>query len=281
MIGIDKKGLALLFLPPLFVGIILGANQTRAGAYLPWLLSIGYWVTLSLVTWWLLALGTMAARLMLRPWSPPAWFCWLTGAVLGSLAARPLIYAIASALRPFMEAPMLREMPPTTLTLEFLWYYLTNWSVIIFMWLSACWLEAKWRSDEALHTAPTPEAGLSNQAVTIWETQSFLSRIPPNLGREILALHSEDHYVRVYTQEGDTLLLAAISDAVQAVESSGQLGQRVHRSWWIANAAVSGSKIRDRRTIIFLKNGIEVPVSQTYREVARLSGLLNATPQGA
>lgn len=272
----DRKGLALLLLPPLFFGIILGANQTRAGAYLPWFLSIGYWITLSLVTWWLLALGTMAARLMLRPWSPPAWLCWLTGAVLGSLVARPLIYAIAATLRPFMQAPMLREMPPTTLTLEFLYYYLTNWSVIIIMWLSACWLEAKWRRDVA-HYQPMPFSGspqTDGAANLAWETQSFLNRIPPALGREILALHSEDHYVRVYTREGEALILAAISHAVRAVESSRCPGQRVHRSWWVANDGISRCEMRGRRMVVSLDNGLEVPVSQTYREIAKLSGLL-------
>jgi hypothetical protein len=276
LVKLDKTTLVLLIVPPFLAGVVLGANQTRAGAYLPWLLSIGYWVTISVVTWLMLGFGTVAARLLLRPWSPSAWLCWLVGAVAGSLAARPLIYTTASIFRPLMEAPVLREMPPVAPTAEFLGYYITNWSVIIIMWLTACWLEAKWRSDPTRISnmvAPALER-IDEHRADIWASDGFLSRIPPALGRNILALHSEDHYVRVYTRQGDALILAAISDAVRALELSGCLGLRVHRSWWVANGAISGSELRGRKMIVSLENGIEVPVSQTYREIAKVSGLV-------
>lgn len=276
----DQTRLVLLLLPPLLAGLVLGANQTRAGAYLSWPLSISYWVSISLVTWWLLAIGTAAARWFLRPWSPPEWVSWLVGAIAGSLAARPLIYAIASVLRPMMEAPILREMPPLAPTLAFFAYYVTNWSVVIIMWLAACWLADRWnpnssqRSPTMTGEGPT-EAGPAGQA---WENHGFLSRIPPSLGRTILALHSEDHYVRVYTDRGETLVLAAISDAIRAVEAAGTAGNRVHRSWWVATAAVARSEASGRKLAVHLSNGIEVPISQTYREVAKISGLI---PSGA
>lgn len=268
----------MLVAPPVLVGIVLGANQTRAGAYMPWLLSIAYWVSISLVTWWLLALGTYLARFLMRPWSPPEWLGWLVGAIAGSLAARPVIYAVAYIFLPFMQEPVLREMLPTAPTLEFLRHYLTNWSVIIIMWMAACWLEAKWRRiAPAQETGKAPqEATALSQQARLWENDAFLSRIPPALGREILALHSEDHYVRVYTGQGDALILAAISDAVRGAEAGGCAGVRVHRSWWVANGAVSASHLRGRKMIVLLTNGLEVPVSQTYRELARMSGMLSA-----
>jgi LytTr DNA-binding domain len=273
----DRIGRILLVGPPLLAGLVLGANQTRAGAYMPWLLSISYWVTISLLTWWCLAIGTMAARWLLRPWSTPEWVNWVIGAVAGSLAARPMIYSVAELMLPLMEAPALRKMRPVTLTPDFLLYYLTNWSVVIIMWLLACWVAGAWREksrqrlpaietqgadrDERLHTDP-------------WETDPFLTRIPPALGRDVLALHAEDHYVRVYTATGDILLLAAMAEAIKIIERNGCPGFRVHRSWWIAQGSVIGSTVRGRQTVVTLANKIEIPVSQTYREVVRMSGLL-------
>lgn len=276
MVKRDRLTLIFLIVPPLLAGLVLGANQTRAGAYLPWLLSIGYWMAISLATWLALALGTMITRLLLRPWSPPDGLNWLVGAVVGSLAARPVIYAIASQFRPLMEAPTLRQMPPASLSPDFLVYYVTNWSVIIVMWLTACWLEAKLRRDAASrHHAAAPvlatrESRLSDR----WDEDGFLSRIPRALGRDVLALQSEDHYVRLFTRDGDALILASISEAVRALESGGCAGQRVHRSWWIAIGAIGKSEVRGRRMFVTLVNGVEVPVSQTYREVARIAGLV-------
>ncbi len=281
MVKLDRTTLALLIVPPLLAGIVLGANQTRAGAYLPWLLSIGYWVTISLITWLSFAVGTFAARGLLRPWSPPAWWCWLVGAVAGSLVARPLIYSTAAIFRPLMQAPVLREMPPVALTTEFFVYYITNWSVIIIMWLAACWLAEKWRRDaspSADSLAPHWAEG-DGQSADKWGNDAILSRIPPALGRDVLALHSEDHYVRVYTRQGDALILAAISDAVRTLELNGYHGQRVHRSWWVANGAIAGSEVRGRKLMVSLANGIEVPISQTYREIVKASGLVGAARQ--
>jgi LytTr DNA-binding domain len=281
LVKLDRTTLALLIAPPVLAGVVLGANQTRAGAYLPWLLSIGYWVSISLITWLSLAVGTIATHVLLRPWSPPAWLCWLAGAVAGSLMARPLIYSTAAIFRPMMQAPVLREMPPMAPTAEFLGYYITNWSVIIAMWLAACWLTEKWRHEASRSgDAVSPDwAEGDGQWADNWENDAFLRRIPNALGRDILALHSEDHYVRVYTRHGDALILAAISDAVRALELNCSPGQRVHRSWWVANGAISGSEVRGRKLVVSLANGIEVPISQTYREIVKVSGLVKTAQQ--
>ena len=104
----------------------------------------------------------------------------------------------------------------------------------------------------------------------------FLERLPAGLGSKIVALRSEDHYVRVYTPLGDTLVLATLSEAVRTCESLGLTGVRVHRCWWIAAGAVTEIVRNGRKLAVRLENGVEVPVSQTYREVARHAGILRA-----
>jgi DNA-binding LytR/AlgR family response regulator len=50
---------------------------------------------------------------------------------------------------------------------------------------------------------------------------------------------------------------------------------RVHRSWWVARDAVTGTLRRGRGLALLLSNGIEVPVSRSYADAvksARLPG---------
>lgn len=98
----------------------------------------------------------------------------------------------------------------------------------------------------------------------------LLKRLPPSLHGPVLALSAEDHYVRVYTDKGDTLVLMRFSDAL--AELGRVEGRRVHRSHWVAAEAVSGMKVAGRSMALILKNGRTVPVSRSYRREARALG---------
>lgn len=89
----------------------------------------------------------------------------------------------------------------------------------------------------------------------------------------VLALEAQEHYVRIWTADGEELVYARLSDAVEQMPA--ELGTQVHRSWWVADASVTAAKRGDRRYLLTLSNGIEVPVSDMYRDRARKRGLLN------
>ena len=91
---------------------------------------------------------------------------------------------------------------------------------------------------------------------------SFLERIPDRLGRNLLHLHMQDHYVEVHTDEGSDLLLLRFRDALREVE--GLDGAQVHRSHWIARAALDRVERRNGRIVLRLVNGREVPVSRSF-----------------
>lgn len=96
---------------------------------------------------------------------------------------------------------------------------------------------------------------------------SFHQRIPPHLGIELLAIESEDHYLRVITTQGSDLILMRLGDALRELEPSD--GMQVHRSWWVAHAAVTGSRRDDGKFMLVLSNGQAVPVSRTYMAAVR------------
>ncbi|MDH7974600.1 LytTR family DNA-binding domain-containing protein [Sphingomonas sp. AR_OL41] len=95
---------------------------------------------------------------------------------------------------------------------------------------------------------------------------SIWTLLSPRLGRDILCLAMEDHYVRVHTPLGAELLLMPMARAVAGL--SGIEGMRVHRSWWVARAAVTRIEGQSRAMRLHLVNGMVVPVAR--RAVADL-----------
>ena len=99
----------------------------------------------------------------------------------------------------------------------------------------------------------------------------FLNRLPVEIGKELICFVMEDHYLRIYTAAGEHLLLHRMKDAL--LELDNYDGIQVHRSWWIALGQVEKVKKENRKAIITMKNGIEVPVSEKYLPMIKQAGL--------
>ena len=108
----------------------------------------------------------------------------------------------------------------------------------------------------------------------------FMQRMPVDLGLDdILAIKAEQHYIRVYTEKRDYMLLHRFSDAVH--ELGTDIGMQVHRSYWVNKKAIECIKPRAKKFQVRLVTGQEIPVSTPYhamvKEMAR-SGSLASTP---
>jgi len=103
------------------------------------------------------------------------------------------------------------------------------------------------------------------------ETSTFLDRLPPRLGRSLICLQMEDHYVRAYTDRGSDLILLPLKAAVAELEGAGL---QVHRSWWVARTAVTGVVQDGRNFRLKLVNDLEAPVSRASIAVLRRAGWL-------
>lgn len=104
----------------------------------------------------------------------------------------------------------------------------------------------------------------------------FFARIPARLGRDLLALEMEDHYVRVHTAEGSDLILMRLRDAI--ADLAGLDGMQVHRSHWVAAAALAGVERKpDGKLVLILRNGLRVPVSRSYAAAVRAAGWVEKT----
>jgi hypothetical protein len=120
------------------------------------------------------------------------------------------------------------------------------------------------RRAQAARPAPPPPA--AREAVA----PRFLERLPPHLGRDLLALEMEDHYVRAHTQAGSALILMRMRDAV--AELDGLDGQQVHRSWWVARSALVRAVQDGRNVRLLLRNGVEAPVARNSQAALRDAG---------
>jgi DNA-binding LytR/AlgR family response regulator len=90
--------------------------------------------------------------------------------------------------------------------------------------------------------------------------------LPPELGRDLLLLQAQDHYLRAVTPLGDTLLRGSISEASEAL---GDYGVRVHRSWWVARSAIQSYRYHDGASVLILSTGQEIPVGRSFRRQLR------------
>lgn len=99
-------------------------------------------------------------------------------------------------------------------------------------------------------------------------------RLPPRLGRTVLCLQMEDHYVRVHTPHGSALVLMSLSQAMAGLEDVE--GVQTHRSWWVARGSIAGVIEDGRRLRLRLTGGLEAPVSRARVGVLREQGWLAA-----
>lgn len=115
---------------------------------------------------------------------------------------------------------------------------------------------------------PMPSKPVPSEPVP--DDGAFRRRLAPDPGGRLLWLRAEDHYLRVRTERGEALVLCRLEDAARELEGCGR---RVHRSWWVAEAAVKGAS-GGAQPRLLLSDGTEAPVSRSYRRALRDAGWL-------
>lgn len=130
---------------------------------------------------------------------------------------------------------------------------------------------------QAPSIAPPPPAPAAEAAMPI-PYPALLEQLPPHLRGAILCLENEDHYVRVHTDRGSALVLMRMRDAAAQLDG---LGERVHRSWWVAADAVVAATRQDRNWKLRLVDGREVPVARASVAALRARGWLGDGPSAA
>ena len=99
-------------------------------------------------------------------------------------------------------------------------------------------------------------------------------RLSPTFPGRIVALQSEDHYVRVHGETGSELLFIRLRDAIAEMDAAP--GQQVHRSWWIAAGGIAAVETDGRKRTIRLRNGAHAPVARDSVSKLERTGFLSS-----
>ncbi len=221
-----------------------------------------YWgVRMTVLAVGLWTADALVSRVFADRWANPA---WLKPVVLVS-AIGLLPFALVETLmephlpmRPEFMDDDLRAYSPT---LAWLSEYATVVSVIVPTHL-LLWLILERNAHDAGDAAEDP----------LQSIPTFLEGASVRRAEEVLALQAEEHYVRIYTNNGAELVHYRFGDAV--AEMPPELGLRVHRSWWVAEDAVRSAKRGSRRWQLRLESDVSVPVSDSYVQAVREKGWL-------
>ncbi|MDF2232138.1 LytTR family DNA-binding domain-containing protein [Albimonas sp. CAU 1670] len=100
----------------------------------------------------------------------------------------------------------------------------------------------------------------------------LMERLSPARRGALLRLSMQDHYVEVATDRGAELVLMRLGDAI--AECDPVEGLQVHRSHWVARAAVVNARRDGDRAILRLSNGERIPVSRGRVPALREAGWL-------
>jgi len=91
---------------------------------------------------------------------------------------------------------------------------------------------------------------------------ALLDRLPARLGRDLVQLEAQQHYLRVVTTRGEHLLLHGLAPAVAELARQGIAGMQVHRSLWVAWAHVERLDLRPGSPAVVLRDGRRLPIGR-------------------
>lgn len=251
-----RRGIAIGTAAALVLALT-GAFRTDQAPLIP---RLAYWFSVIMAGSLLGLLITAAVQI----WGRLAHWRWLEMALAALLIALPLTFIVVVASVLFFG--QIAITLPTLLGFFTVVFPISLVMTIINVTTAPVVLPAL--PDAPPEPLPAPAAEPAAAPAPITMPAALADRLPPRLraGR-LLALSAEDHYLRVHTDLGDDLVLMRMADA--AVLLADVPGARVHRSWWVARAAVTGSRRDGDRLFLTLETGLSAPVSRA--ESARLT----------
>ena len=123
-------------------------------------------------------------------------------------------------------------------------------------------------ADALASPAPKPaEEVAERRAADAERPPRFVAKLPHAKRGPVWAVTAEQHYLRIYTTRGDDLVLMRFSDALDELRIYE--GLQIHRSHWVAGAAVKGLVTEGARLFVLLKNGVKLPVSRPNYAAAK------------
>lgn len=113
-----------------------------------------------------------------------------------------------------------------------------------------------------------PPATLPRQELEETGTTGYQRHLERPLSGALVRIEAQEHYVRLVSQSDTQMLLYRFNDIV--AELPAELGMQVHRSHWVAYAAVNALFREGGRQFLSLRDGTRVPVSRKFASAVRV-----------
>lgn len=200
--------------------------------------------------------------------------------VMASLVgALPLSFLLPWALQALDLSGPVEDVASMTITVYD--EYLVQRYVKIFTLVAVLWVVVNYRwyqvhefiSASSVENTVSSEPVITEQVAVI-VAPAFTERMTKSIGREVWAVKAEQHYIRIYTPKGDELILYRFGDALRDLET--QNGLQVHRSFWVAANAVEKVETNGSGLELKLRNGLDVPVSRSFKALVEQAGWIKA-----
>lgn len=230
----------------LFFALHIGPAFAVAWPLTGWMFSLklsrGVW------PWLIVAAAGCLTGLVLAPWSV------MLEHLFSVVEANSAMHYLTSEDRPTVWAEIAEDLlavPPKT---------------------TAVWLAVNsaiaWRMQLAAGAGEVTPPG-QFQPVPPAGTTSLFARVPNRLGRDVMFLEAQEHYLRVVLVGGEQLLLHGLANAIAEIDADGTKGMLVHRSYWVSWAHVIRVVVDSSGGYAELANGTRIPVSRRRAAAVR------------
>jgi hypothetical protein len=172
------------------------------------------------------------------------WRGWITLGVAAAIAAIPTTLAVRASLG-FLSPTGAARVG---------WLELGAETLVINLVLT--FLARRLLGDRFLLRQPTPE---------IAATAPLGDFLPPEFRTaRVLLMEADDHYLRIHTDRGPTLVHMRIGEAERLLANED--GIRTHRSYWVSRRALAGVIRRPGQVRLDLQGGLSAPVARARME---------------
>jgi DNA-binding LytR/AlgR family response regulator len=127
-----------------------------------------------------------------------------------------------------------------------------------------------------------PESAPAAARDTLHDLDIDQALLPETLA-DVLFAEAEEHYLVLQTAAGRrAIVYGRFQDAVARLDAGAQ-GLQVHRSYWVADAAVTALESNRKGIRVLVRGGGQVPVSRTFARavLARFGALTPSRPDTA
>jgi len=265
------SGLAFFIGVPVIVAFLVSWNNTLVSNEVNFLTSLGFWIGLDFIIWVSYIVSTGASYWLLRRWQPSLLWVLLGGQAISLIVFTwPSRVYLIWGLDVGRMAPIHYSDVTVGLTGDYLLQLFYGTLPAAAIWFSTNLFYKHIMKVPRYHYGEwQPQLNTEKGPLGVSMTPAFLKRLPDQVKGDIVALKAEDHYVRVYTDKGDSLIHYRFKDALADISSLP--GVQTHRSYWVEQSAITSLESDGQSSQLTLRTGLKVPVSRTYlNEVKRL-----------